>query len=114
MRFSGAADEQVVDGKPVDQTQNGGQWIAVAQFTPVDSAAAVELPSAPDGYVIADAIRLTPDPTALSTVVPVPGGQQSVRLEQELQGGQWIFRVRAVDDQGIASEYSEPLTVSFP
>lgn len=114
VRFSGAADEQVVDGKPVDQTQNGGQWIAVAQFTPVDSAAAVELPSAPDGYVIADAIRLTPDPTALSTVVPVPGGQQSVRLEQELQGGQWIFRVRAVDDQGIASEYSEPLTVSFP
>ncbi|MFC4258498.1 hypothetical protein ACFOZ5_05535 [Marinobacter lacisalsi] len=120
VRFAGDAGEQIVEGAPVDQTQNGGQWVEVAEFTPTDGNAAVELPSSPDGYVIADAVRLTPDPEALSAVLsvepvnPTPGSEQSIRLEQELQGGQWVFRVRAVDEKGVASEYSEPLSVSFP
>ena len=114
VRYAGDSGEQLIVGQTVDQTRNGGQWMPVAEFTPSDSAAAVELLSAPDGYVIADAVRLTPDAEAMSNVVTVPGTQQRVQLENELERGEWVFRVRAVDEQGIASEYSEPLSVSFP
>lgn len=114
VRFAGGDGEEVVEAKPVDQTANGGQWVELVEFTPTDSAASVELLNSTDGYVIADAVRLTSDIEAMGSVVSVPGTQQSVRLEDDLGTGEWVFRVRAVDTQGVASEYSEPLSVSLP
>jgi hypothetical protein len=113
VRFATGSGEQFVAAPPVDQTTGGGAWRELAQFTPSDSTATVELGSSPDGYVIADAVRLTPDAEASGEVVTVSGDRTSVRLEEELESGQWVFRVRAIDDQGAASEFSEPLSVSF-
>lgn len=113
VRFAAESGEQVVEAPPMDQTTGGGEWRELVEFTPSDSTATVELLSSPDGYVIADVVRLTPDAEASSEVVTVPGNRNSVRLEEELESGQWVFKVRAIDDQGAASEFSEPLSVSF-
>lgn len=111
--FSTESGEQVAEAPPVDQTTGGGAWRELVEFTPSDSTATVELGSSEDGYVIADAVRLTPDAEASSEVVTVPGDRNSVRLDEKLESGQWLFRVRAIDDQGAASEFSEPVSVSF-
>ncbi|EMP55574.1 thermolysin metallopeptidase family protein [Marinobacter santoriniensis NKSG1] len=114
VQFTGNAGDTSVASSPIDQTISGGQWVEVAQFTPTDPSAQVELPSQPDGYVIADAVRLIPNSEPIINTVTVPGSKQTVRLEEDLSGGQWTFQVRAVDQNGAASAFSEPLTVNFP
>lgn len=114
VKFNSAYGSEVLSSKEVDQTTSGGQWIQVLQFTPNDSSASVELSSSPDGYVIADAVRLTPDNTARVATLTVSGSQQSVVLKEPLDSGTWSFRVRAVDANGLVSDYSDPITVIIP
>lgn len=114
IRFMGDAGEISISSAPIDQTQSGGQWETISRFTPNDSSAEVQLPSQSDGYVIADAVKMTPNTESSIRSVTVPGAKQTVRIEEDLSSGEWAFQVRAVDQSGEASDFSEPLTVSFP
>lgn len=113
IRFKEGGEEATVKSPAIDQKTSGGQWVKVAAFTPSDSSAVVELPSEADGYVIADAIRLSPSVASMTSTIEVPGSMQFVKLEEELPGGSWVFQVRAFDSSGGVSAFSEPVTVNL-
>ena len=69
----------------------------------------MEIDNDSDGYVIADAIRLTGSSATENTVSIEPGRHNSYILK-DLESGQWQFKIRAVDSDGLASEYSEIAT----
>jgi hypothetical protein len=116
-----AVYQVVLDGGSVistsnqfDQTTGGGQWTNILTFNSPDTAVSIRLSSAPDGYVIADAVRLVPDLTSEAKSINVTGSKQSVVLEDPLIEGTWKFEVRAVDKNGLVSDFSEPVTVTYP
>jgi hypothetical protein len=112
IRFNGEVEETSIQSSAVDQRTSGGQWVKVAEFTPSDSSAVVELPSKTDGYVIADAVRLNPNTVSTMSTMIVPGSQQSVKIEEKLPAGSWSFQIRTVDSDGAASRFSEPVTMT--
>ncbi|AOY87513.1 hypothetical protein BKP64_04625 [Marinobacter salinus] len=95
----------------VDQTLNGGVWVDLVKFTSGQNTAVVRLGSEPDGYIIADAIKLTGSGATDVSVVEVRDNQTSVRITEELQPGVWFFEVKAVDTAGNESAYSPTVTV---
>jgi hypothetical protein len=113
IRFQGDAEEVIVQSPAIDQKASGGQWVQVAEFTPSDASAVVELPSTADGYVIADAVRLNPNVVSSISMIVVPGSKHSVKLEEALPGGSWVFQIRAVDSDGAASAFSDSVTVNL-
>jgi hypothetical protein len=113
IRYKGEVEEVTTQGAAIDQRASGGQWMEVAEFTPSDSSAVVELPSKTDGYVIADAVRLKPNGASMISAISVPGSSQSVKLEDQLSSGTWAFQVKTIDNDGEASAFSEPVTITF-
>lgn len=113
IRFKSDEKETTIQSRAVDQRGSGGQWIKVAEFTPSDSSAVVELPSKTDGYVIADAVRLNPNGAAMVSTITVPGSSRSVKFEEQLSSGTWAFKIKTVDSDGEASAFSEPVTMTF-
>jgi hypothetical protein len=112
IRFNGEVEETSIQSSAIDQRTSGGQWIKVAEFTPSDSSAVVELPSKADGYVIADAVRLNPKAVSTMSTMIVPGSQQSVKIEEKLPAGSWSFQIRTIDSDGAASRFSDPVTMT--
>jgi len=112
IRFKGDVEETSIQSPAIDQRTSGGQWVKVAEFTPSDSSAVVELPSKTDGYVIADAVRLNPNAVSTMSTMTVPSSKQSVKIEEKLPAGSWSFQIRTVDSDGAASRFSEPVTMT--
>ena len=110
--FKGEVEETSIQSPAIDQRTSGGRWVKVAEFTPSDSSAVIELPSKSDGYVIADAVRLNPNAVSTMSTMIVPGSQQSVKIEEKLPAGSWNFQIRTVDSDGAASTFSEPVTMT--
>ncbi|MDK8464277.1 hypothetical protein QPL94_11935 [Marinobacter sp. SS13-12] len=91
----------------VDQTSGGGTWQELGSFIPGSSQLTVVLANDADGYVIADAIRLEP---ATKVVEPIRIESDKTRsyVVRDLPVGEWQFQIRAVDTEGLASDYTEP------
>lgn len=100
---------QTTESVTVDQRENSSTWQLLATFQPGDSQVLVEINNDADGYVIADAIRLTGAASEETTVSIEPGRHNSYVLKN-LDTGQWQFRIRTVDSNGLVSEYSEIAT----
>ena len=111
--FKGEVEETTIQSPALDQRDSGGQWVKVAEFTPSDSSAVVELPSQSDGYVIADAVRLNPNAVSTTSTFVVPGSKQSVKFDEQLPSGTWAFQIKTIDSDGEASAFSEPVTMTF-
>jgi hypothetical protein len=95
----------------VDQTSGGGRWQPLGSMIPDSSQIAVSLSNDADGYVIADAMRLEPLTTAAEPIRIESEAKRSY-VVSDLPSGTWQFQIRAVDVQGVASDYTEPqLTV---
>jgi len=110
--FNGEVGETTVLSPAIDQRTSGGRWVKVAEFTPSDSSAVVELPSKTDGYVIADAVRVNSNVVPTISTMTVPSSKQSVKIEEKLPAGSWVFQIRTVDSDGAASRFSEPVTMT--
>lgn len=91
----------------VDQTQNGGKWNQLVSFTAGDTAALVEAPNVPGGYVIADAIRAVQVSGSEAETLRVDDASQSQATVSGLEEGAWQFQVRAIDSSGVQSRYSD-------
>lgn len=100
---------QVTESVMVDQRANGSTWQLLSTFEPGDPQVLVEINNDADGYVIADAIRLTGASSEENTISIDPGRQNSYVLK-DLDSGEWQFKIRAVDSEGLVSEFSEIAT----
>ena len=100
---------QITESVMVDQRANGGTWQLLSTFEPGDPQVLVEINNDADGYVIADAIRLTGASSEENTVSIDPGRPNSYVLK-DLDSGEWQFKIRAVDANGLVSEFSEIAT----
>ncbi len=95
----------------VDQTTSGRNWNPLVTFEPANPSVLVELRNAPDGYVIADAVRAVPQTSAGAQTIQVDDPTQTRYEVQALAEGEWQFQVRTVDTEGQASRFTEPVTV---
>lgn len=91
----------------VDQTSGGGNWQTLGTFTPGSSQVSVSLLNDADGYVIADAVKLEAAPDTAEPI-KIEADQNRSYVVRDLAAGSWEFRIRAVDTNGRASDYSEP------
>lgn len=107
--YTSSNGSQTTEAVTVDQRENGGAWQLLGTFVSGGSQAVVEIDNDSDGYVIADAIRLTGSSATENTVSIEPGSHNSYILT-DLKSGEWQFKIRAVDSDGLASEYSEIAT----
>ncbi len=104
---------QTVDGAlvenqfTVDQTSGGGTWRNLGSFIPGSSEVIVVLANDADGYVIADAIKLEPV-TKVVEPIRIESDQTRSYVVSDLPAGAWQFQIRAVDTEGVASEYTDP------
>ncbi|KMQ74600.1 golvesin C-terminal-like domain-containing protein [Marinobacter subterrani] len=90
----------------VDQTSGGGIWQNLGSFIPGASQVTVSLSNNADGYVIADAIKLEPIAAAVGPI-RIEAENQSY-VVSDLPPGTWQFQIRAVDTNGVASDYTDP------
>lgn len=100
---------QVTEIATVDQRENGGSWQSLGTFESGGSQLVVEINNDADGYVIADAIRLT-GPSGEESTISVEDGQYNSYVLKDLAQGEWQFRIRAIDSGGLASDYSNTQT----
>ena len=104
---------QTMDGKfaesefTADQTSGGGTWQDLGSFIPGSSQVTVLLTNEADGYVIADAIKLEPV-TVAAEPIRIESDQARSYIVSDLPSGTWEFQIRAVDTEGLASDYTEP------
>ncbi|WP_297793903.1 hypothetical protein [uncultured Marinobacter sp.] len=96
----------VVANTVVDQRANGGSWQKLASFEVADPTVTIRIDNNADGYVIADAVRLTRVPSEEQLIVVERSDNNSYLIEG-LSAGEWHFKIRAVDLDGLKSEYSE-------
>ncbi|MGM0767457.1 MAG: hypothetical protein ACQEV6_05495 [Pseudomonadota bacterium] len=107
--YINSSGSQTTESMTVDQREGGGSWQELGTFQAGDSSLTVRITNDADGYVIADAIR----------VAPVAGGEESIVVDRpidnsyvikDLAEGDWEFKIRAIDSDGLKSEYSEVQT----
>lgn len=79
----------------------------LGSFIPGSSQVTVLLANDADGYVIADAVKLEP---VTKAVEPIRIESEETRsyVVSDLPAGAWEFQIRAVDTDGLASDYTEP------
>lgn len=102
--------EQTSETVTVDQRENGGSWQQLAIFETSDPIVTVRIDNNADGYVIADAIgfnETSPDEKS----VTVDQSTHNSYVLKELSQGAWQFKIRAVDSDGLKSDYSEIKTI---
>ncbi|MEP1216110.1 MAG: hypothetical protein ABJM11_21330 [Marinobacter sp.] len=108
-----AVQYEMVDGNlvesqfTVNQTSGGGSWQDLGSVTPGSSQVTVLLANDADGYVIADAIKLEPVTKAVEPV-RIESDKTRSYVVSDLPTGAWEFQIRAVDTDGLASDYTEP------
>lgn len=107
--YNDANGVQVTGQATVDQTQNGGTWQLLATLNISDPAVTVRVDNNADGYVIADAIRLSEATPAEQTVI-IERNPRNSHVVENLSAGEWQFKVRAIDSDGLKSVYSEVKT----
>ena len=91
----------------VDQTSGGGTWQDLGSFIPGSSQVTVLLANDADGYVIADAIKLEPVTKAVEPI-RIESDETRSYVVSDLSAGAWGFQIRAVDTEGLASDYTQP------
>lgn len=102
---SGSVQEQAIS---VDQTTDGGVWNELGIIEVGGSSLIIEAPNVPDGYVIADAIRLVPGSSASAETLRINDPSATRTSVSGLSTGRWQFQIRTVDQNGIAGRLSEP------
>ncbi|MBW4933396.1 golvesin C-terminal-like domain-containing protein [Marinobacter sp. F4206] len=90
----------------VDQRVNGGSFQLLGSFTTNDGGLVVRIDNDADGYVVADAIKVNAKGASAQTQMIEPTGTNSY-LVKDLEEGQWQFKIRAIDTDGVAGEYSD-------
>ncbi|WP_417531853.1 hypothetical protein [Marinobacter lipolyticus] len=98
--------KQVTATATVDQRSNGGTWQPLGTFETSDTSLVVEINNDADGYVVADAIKLDGAGGEEQTVLLEPTPYNS-HVIHNLGTGEWQFRIRAIDTDGVEGEYSE-------
>ncbi|MBW0146432.1 golvesin C-terminal-like domain-containing protein [Marinobacter arenosus] len=103
--YTNNSGTQTTDAATVDQRENGGSFQLLGTFTPGDSGVVVRIDNNADGYVVADAIRVSAEGAPAQTQLIEPTGTNTY-LVKDLDEGEWQFRIRAIDTDGVAGEYS--------
>ncbi|MEX2475924.1 hypothetical protein [Marinobacter sp.] len=107
--FTNDNGSQTTDSVTVDQREGGGNWQELGTFKAGDSTLTVRITNDANGYVIADAVRIN----------PVAGKDQSIVVDRpidnsyvikDLAEGEWQFKIRAIDSEGLKSNYSDVQT----
>lgn len=104
--FTDQNGNQASQTTTVNQRNNGGTWQKLGNFKAGDSAITVRINNNADGYVIADAIKVTAVPPAEERVIIEATGERRY-IVTDLPDGQWAFKIRAIDSNGVAGNYSE-------
>ncbi|QSP93684.1 hypothetical protein LPB19_10760 [Marinobacter salinisoli] len=107
--YTDSAGNETTERSSVDQRSNGGSWQEIGTFTSSDGRVVVRINNDADGYVVADAIKLSPEAAAETTETIDADGKNSYFV-RDLNAGEWQFKIRAIDTDGLAGEYSEPKT----
>ncbi|MDO3722404.1 hypothetical protein QVZ43_11785 [Marinobacter sp. chi1] len=107
--FTNNEGQESTGSATVDQRANGGSWQEIGSFTTSDGQIVIRIDNDADGYVVADAIKLTPAAAPETTETIDADGNNSY-VVRNLNSGQWQFRIRAIDTEGVAGEFSEPKT----
>ena len=90
----------------VDQRSNGGDWQPLGAVTPGDNELNVSVTNQADGYVIIDAMRVSPDlpePKVISVTDPTTTSY----MVEDLSPGTWSFQIRVVDTDNVKSDLSD-------
>lgn len=106
LTYTNSDGAQTTERFTVDQREGGGSWQELGSFETGDSSLVVRINNDADGYVIADAIRLTPVAGAGESIV-VERPIDNSYVIKNLAEGQWEFKIRAIDSAGLMSEYSD-------
>lgn len=104
--YTNSSGNETTDTATVDQRENGGTWQLLGTFTTSNGELVVRIDNDADGYVVADAIRVNAEGAQAQTEMIDPGGNNSY-VVKDLDEGEWNFRIRAIDSEGIAGEYSD-------
>lgn len=106
-----SSGKQVTDTVAVDQRANGGSWQMLTSFVPGDSEVQVMINNDADGWVVADAIKLSGNASEPETVIfdRTPSNSYVV---SNLEQGEWQFKIRAIDSNGLKSDFSTIATVT--
>lgn len=103
---NGAQTEERVT---VDQREGGGSWQELGSFNSGDSSVVVRISNNADGYVVADSIRITPIADGSSSIL-VDRPIDNSYVIKNLAEGAWEFKIRAIDTDGLMSDYSDVQT----
>lgn len=104
--FTDANGRQVTETAVVDQRNNGGSWQSLGTFQTSGSSLTVSINNDTDGWVVADAIRLDTTGGEEKRVL-IDKEQYNSHIIQDLSPGEWQFRIRAIDSDGVEGEFSE-------
>ncbi|SFM53796.1 golvesin C-terminal-like domain-containing protein [Marinobacter zhejiangensis] len=107
--YTDANGKQVTTSSVVDQRDNGSTWQLLGSFESSGGQLTVKIDNNADGYVIADAIKVSAASSSATTEV-IESGDTSRYIVRDLQQGEWQFQIRATDSNGLTGEYSAPVT----
>ena len=100
---------RTTDTATVDQRSNGGSFQKLGSFSTSDGQVVVQIDNDADGYVVADAIRVNAQGSGEQSQIIDNDGSNRY-LVKDLDEGEWQFKIRAIDNEGVAGEYSEVKT----
>lgn len=104
--FTDAKGGQTTEIAVVDQRSNGGSWQSLGTFETSGTSLSVSINNDADGYVIADAIKLGSAGGGETTVL-IEKPPYNSHIIQDLGAGEWQFKIRAIDSEGVEGEFSE-------
>lgn len=108
LRYVSVDGREVNEKFLVNQRYGGGEWQELGTFQPQSSQVVISLSNLADGYVIADAIRLESYVSNDPVLVKIDSSDQAYVI-RSLDKGDWVVKIRAVDLNGVASDYSDPI-----
>jgi len=98
--------QQTTESATVDQRDNGGNWQSLGTFTGENPSVTVRVTNDADGYVIADAVKVSPAKNEENSIT-VKADRENNYTITGLSEGEWNFKIRAIDKNGLQSEFSE-------
>lgn len=107
--YTGADGRQTTGVAAVDQRSNGGSWQSLGKFETSGTTLSVSINNDTDGYVVADAIKLD-SAGGDETIVLIEKERYNSYVIQDLGAGEWQFKIRAIDSEGVEGEFSEIAT----
>lgn len=106
LRYVDEAGNIVEKMVEVDQRSNGGDWQPLGAVIPGDKELSVSVTNQANGYVIVDAMRVSPDipePKVISVTDPTT----TTYMIEDLSTGSWSFQIRVVDTDNVKSDLSD-------